>query len=184
MSNFTDKKQYKKGKIGEEEVKKWLKELKYIVFPTENDCPHDLDGFAMKKEGEVRLVEVKTYPRRLYYPDTGMNYNHYKICKEFDKDVYMFFVDELEKKVYGNKLSILDQKCSYNYKDYPSVEVVKSGPKKGEEKIYFPLGKMEFYFFLSEDKSKEIKKLYSGNYKNGKFIENFEINWLKNESWK
>ena len=91
----------------------------------------------------------------------------------------MFFVDELEKKVYGNKLSYLDKNINYNRQKYPLITKTNRG-----EKILFPLCLMEEYFDLTE---KQVLKIKNSSTRNNKYkyikAKKFNVKWIKNINW-
>lgn len=71
--------------------------------------PHCFDKVAIKNKKEMLIAEVKTKAARLYYPDTGFNlrnYREYQAIKEkYNVPIFVFFVDEKKRRVYGNWLA-------------------------------------------------------------------------------
>jgi len=146
---FEDSNQYRKGKYGEELVEKFLKKKGYVVYSP--DGSHAFDKVAMRKN-EIFAVEVKTYPARVMYPDTGFSIKHYETYLQRNSKnklrVFVFFVDEDRKEIYGNWLDVIDRPV-FGCPGYP---------KKQGEQIYFHLSRMEFLCKLTEDQTKKIRK--------------------------
>jgi len=179
MKNWHDKKEVKKGDTGEEIIRLYLEKKDYIVYKPVTDKPHRFDNMVYKGTHKPRIVEIKTYARRNRYPDTGIDLPHYHIYKKYNDDIYIFFVDELEGSVYGNKLSILETPTIVGNKKYPLKVMTSSG-----NKIFFPLCLMEKYFELPEVLIDKIRKNQTRNNKYGySNANNFEIEWLENKSW-
>jgi len=180
MKNWHDNKEVKKGDIGEAIIINYLEKNGYIINKPITDGPHRFDIMTYKENQSLRIVEVKTYARRNFYADTGINLSHYHIYKKYsNNNIYIFFVDELEGLVYGNKLSILEIPTTIGNKKYPLKIFTAFG-----NKIFFPLCLMEKYFELSDFQIKDIKKDQTRNNKyNYNNANDFKIEWLKNESW-
>ena len=100
---------FKKGDIGESLIRKYLLSKGYFLYDNSNEGPHPCDNIATKWDMNFRPLDIKTYPRRCYYADTGINYSHFLTYFEANKDIpfYIIFVDDISKKVYGNKLTNL-----------------------------------------------------------------------------
>ena len=160
--NWGDKKEVKKGNIGEVAVERFLEEQGFVVYKTTTDAPHPFDMLCVKDKNTVFAAEIKTKPKRTFYPDTGFNYTHYEDYQRMQKKglyVYIFFVDEREGVVYGNTLDKLSEKCTIEHKgnilEYPKIE---------RNIIYFPIKKMENIKDLEEDEINSIKEQYTGSY--------------------
>lgn len=160
---WNDKTTVKKGNIGEEKVRKYLESNNKVIYKPITDSAHCFDNLVSTNKKDFVIVEVKTKPKRNYYPDTGIDYKHYLEYKEVSKlhslPVYLFFVDEMIGKIYSGKLSDLDQPKEYIYKNksfsYPKVE---SGI------IYFYQPSMKVFCELTKDEIDSIKNFSSRNY--------------------
>jgi len=170
---------FEKGDIGEELVRRALRKKNYMLAFFEPGQAHPCDNIVTKWNMEFRALDIKTYPRRFYYPDTGINYSHYLKYIKIKDPFYLIFVDDIEKKVYGNSLFELNKKTTVNEVSYPFMQG--SGDKK---RIYFPLQNMEFYFGLPDDFCKELRGKSGGSYYDkNKQPKQFNINWQENKSW-
>ena len=154
----------KKGGLGEQVVREYLELKGYIVYqPATMDKPHAFDMLAVRNKTEIIIAEVKTKPHRNYYPDTGINlrhYNEYKnISEKYQLDIFLFFVDEMEEKIYGNFLSSLKKTTQIFYKNriiiYPLIE-------KGI--CYFPLQNMILITNLDRNMADIIKQSSTRKY--------------------
>lgn len=128
--NWQDKIEVKKGNAGEKEVRKFLAEKGLIIYEPVTNIAHGFDKLISKGKQQFVIVEVKTKPKRIYYPDTGFNikhYNEYKfISVKHNLPVFIFFVDEILKEIYGNYLHELEIKKQINWHgkiiEYPKEE--------------------------------------------------------------
>lgn len=149
--------------VGEKIVDRELSKRFYLYSPNFPGS-HPLDRIAIAKKGnyfenKCFLYDVKTKPRRLNYPDTGIDFQHYNKYKQISElnklDFFLFFVDEYVKEIYGNYIKKLSEPFTFTYKnkklDYPLID---SGI------IYFSLKKMVKLFPLKDD-ILYFEKLYS-----------------------
>lgn len=99
----------KKGGIGEAIILEMLRRRGYVVYPApDEDRGHLVDFFTYNpKEGTAALIEVKTYPRRAFHQDTGIDeadlWKYSRQCLP----VILFFVDEVEECIYCARLEDL-----------------------------------------------------------------------------
>jgi hypothetical protein len=120
----------KKGNIGESIVDEYLKSKGFEVYEPITSNAHGFDRLVSKGKDSFMVVEVKTKAKRNYYPDTGIDYRHYleyrHISNKHNLPVWIFFVDEMERKVYAGLLSEMEINNCYNYNgkllSYPKVE--------------------------------------------------------------
>jgi hypothetical protein len=153
--NWQDKKQVKKGNIGEDVVLNLLERKGYIVYTPITDGSHKIDYFAHNgKEKNVICCEVKTKRRMALYPETGFNlsaYDHYNdMLIKHNIKTFVFFVDDFEKCIYGNWLHELGD-----------------GKKRGSGRdsvIVFSLEKMIKITDLQDDVINEISKYTTEKY--------------------
>jgi len=167
--NFRDTKQYKKGNLGMRLVDEHLIKKGYIPYsPDAINKRHPFDRLVAKDDKTmIFIAEGKTKPARIYYPDTGIdikNYNEYLyISKKYNLRIFLFFVDEDKKEIYGNWLDILDKeipeattlKATARRLNFPVPEFY---PLREKGIIYFPLKLMRTICKLTEEQAEEIKK--------------------------
>ena len=159
---WNDKPQVKKGNLGEDAVERFLEEQGFVIYKPVTDAAHPFDRLCVKDKNTVFAAEIKTKPKRTYYPDTGFDYTHYEDYQRMQKkglNVYIFFVDEREGVVYGNPLDKISESCEVEHNG-----VMLKYPKRENGIIYFPIQKMEFFNYLEESEINSIKELYMGNY--------------------
>lgn len=160
MSKADFELQMKRGKVGEDIVGAYLKQQGYIPYkPDVQDKAHPFDfTCASPDKRTLFIADVKTKPRRLYYPDTGIDERHYAdyqhISKTYQVDVFIFFVDEHEKRVYGNYLTLLAKPTNIEHKNRALIYPIR---EKGI--IYFPLANMVQVATLNESQLAQIKQL-------------------------
>ncbi len=160
--SWRDKKEVKKGNIGELILKQYLESKGYIVYEPVTKGSHSFDKIAVREKENMVIVEVKTKARMNKFNATGFDiksYKYYKCIKEkYNIPLYCFFVDECLGKIYGNKLSSLEKKYIDSKKIiYPNTKIVKNI-------ILFSLDTMKTIHYLNNLEIKEIKKYNSRNY--------------------
>jgi hypothetical protein len=164
---WQDRTSVRKGTLGEQIVHAHLEKNGYIVYSPATEGAHAFDKLAVRNKREIIIAECKTKARRKYYPDTGIDCKHYNEYKYIENlhniPVFIFFVDELVKKVYGNKLSILEKPRNVKYeldgkrryKDYPLVQ---------GNIIYFPMVAMEDIATLTENDCSKLISVSTRSY--------------------
>lgn len=114
---WDDKKEVKKGNIGESIIQDFLIEKGFIFYRPAIDGAHKIDFFAHKSGAKKKViaVEVKSKRRMAFRLETGFNYSnylHYKeILEDHNIDTFFFFVDDFEECIYGAWLSQLGEGC-------------------------------------------------------------------------
>ncbi len=86
--SWEDKTTVKKGNIGERIVSDYLNSKGFIIYEPKTDGSHGFDRIIQKRDKNeiyLAIVEIKSKSRRIYLPDTGINYNHYLEYIEFSK---------------------------------------------------------------------------------------------------
>lgn len=147
------------GDIGEKIVDDYLYSKGYSVYrPQRIDVSHPFDRVAFRKQGNRfsrYIVETKTKPHRSAYPDTGFNlrcYNVYLTTLQ-DMPVWVFWVDESTRSIYGNDLAVLSQKRTIQHKGrslgYPLIQ---------GDIIYFPLEAMHVITALTENQCRQLRE--------------------------
>lgn len=164
MSSWDDKLTVRKGALGESLVRKFLEEAGYIVYEPKTEGAHAFDKLCVSRDKKVLfIVEVKTKPHRLKYPDTGIDIRHYQeylhIQEKYGVDVLIFFVDEFKKQIYANKLKELDRERTVWHDgrrlDYP----LEQGGIR-----YYPLEAMKKVCDLNAGQAAQIEGLSSRSY--------------------
>lgn len=166
MNDFCQRPTTQKGSLGERIADRHLRAAGYAVYkPSELDSSHPVDRIAVcKRTLSVLLCDVKSKPRRVHYPDTGIDVGHWMIywslAKLHNMRVFLVFVDEDECAVYGQFLDLLDQRRIIHHKGkniwYPKVENL------GHSEIrYFPIASMKRIGGLSLSETEELQALSS-----------------------
>lgn len=162
---WSDKIAVKKGDLGEKLVDEYIFSLNYVPYKSTLNAPHAVDRICISFDKQnMFLAEVKTKAKRNYYPDTGFDIRHYKEYKhlqdEYKMKLFIFFVDENEKMIYGNFLNIIDEPVTINYKNK-----LLEYPIKDKGIIYFPIKKMRIISKdLSDGVTNKLKELSERNY--------------------
>jgi len=166
-SAWQKKQSVKKGNVGEALIDEFLLANNIIPYSPVGDQSHDFDRVCVsKKTGDWVVVEVKTKRRRDNWDDTGVDIPIYERYAAVQKDqgvkIYIFFVDDLLKKVYGNWLDELMK----------PVQIEKGRktyywPLKWEGIMYFHLDNMIDAFDLTDQVVEKLNRLSnrSANYK-------------------
>lgn len=166
---FKDKPSTKKGDLGEFELDKYLLSINIIPYKPAAEVAHPFDRLcATIDKKSIYIAECKTKASRSYYPDTGIDKRHYdeyvSIRDKYGIDLYLFFVDEFRKEIYGNLLSTLENrywvKHSGKLLKYPLIQT----DKRGATIIYFPLVKMQKVCDISAESAKRMVELSKRNY--------------------
>jgi len=159
-SMWQDKTQVKKGSFGEKIVRNYLEGKGFVIYEPLTNGAHAFDKLAIKNKRTILIVEVKSKARMNYYNATGINikhFNEYKfISKKYNLPVYLFFVDEMLGKIYGNKLSKLLEPVEDDLK-YPNTDKVK-------DIILFSLNSMVDIYTLTEAEIDSLKELSTRKY--------------------
>lgn len=161
--NWDERKEVQKGNLGEELVERYLAGRGYVVYrPTTG--PHPFDRLcASKDKRSIFVAEIKTKPRRKFYPDTGFdqrhNHDYINIAMKHSMDVFVYFVDEVEGWIYGGELlSNLHRPRQLMHGgkllQYPwSIGGI----------IYFPLSAMEKIAALPPSECDKLRALSTGS---------------------
>lgn len=150
--NLQNKELVTKGNIGENIISSKLKEKGYVIYEADHEVSHPIDFIAIKDD-VIRAIEIKTKPARKFYPDTGLDIKHWEKYLKVNEIIpsYIFFVDEILKKIYYNSIDELK---------------IKKGiyPLKENNIIYFALNNMKILMNLDEEQVKQIKNYTKRNY--------------------
>ena len=124
MKNFSDLPATQKGTYGENIVKNIFMDYGLICYTPQNEnIAHPFDLILIDRNNlTMRFADVKTKPRRYVREDTGINIKHFNEYKKFaDKyqvDFMIIFVDEYEKRIYGNSFRKLERSKQFIDGDY------------------------------------------------------------------
>lgn len=162
-SDFLKLREVKKGAYGEYLAKKYFVEEHYIIYRPTINGSHGFDFFLYDNEKEKYIaVEVKTKAKCRNYPETGFNQNVYErycqLSNEYNMPVLVVFVDEDEKRMYGNYLSELckpifidEEKAGH----YPKFKPSSDGTKN---LVYFHMSSMNTFRALTDNEVAQLKK--------------------------
>lgn len=161
--SWNNKPQVKKGNWAEQIVVSFLEKKGYVVYRPITEKAHGFDTLAVKNKKQAIVVEVKAKAKRNYYPDTGINIKHYDeykyISKRHNLPIFIFFVDEMLKQIYGNILSELE-KDSLVLTESKTI----SYPLTQNGIIYFPLKHMVVIHKLKEQDVEHLRNHSTRNY--------------------
>jgi hypothetical protein len=159
-----------KGYMGEAEVDKYLIGKGIVPYSPITGVAHPFDRLcASQDKKRIFIAECKAKASRSRYPDTGINlssYQDYKNIMEIYKiDVWLFFVDEYLKKIYGNSLSELEKPREIiipwrGPTNYPLID----RSKYGKDIIYFPLVAMIDVCEIDPQIALKLRQLSTRNY--------------------
>lgn len=109
--DWSERVQVKKGSIGEKIIRDYLESKGFIVYEPITETAHGFDKLAVKNKKILIIAEVKSKSRLNKYNATGIDIRHYNEYKHINKTVpvFIFFVDEMLGKVYGNWLAKLEK---------------------------------------------------------------------------
>lgn len=124
------------GAVGEMIVANYLVSAGHYVYTCYGVGSHPIDFYVTDVSGHIEYaVDVKTYPRRAYFNDTGIDagdwYKYVQISLK--TPVRLFFIDHFEQCCY-----------SVNLSDAGAVAYESCG------KVYIPLDCMKFEFRLND----------------------------------
>lgn len=158
-----ERKTVKKGKIGEAIVKKYLVDMGYIPYSPDCDGAHPFDNLCASRDKKtIFIADSKAKPARTYYPDTGINISHYREYKDISEkhnlEVFIFFVDEDSKTIYGNFMSELEKPIEIQYGVYTYKY-----PMEQKGIHYWALASMKQIGFLNDKEVEELRKLSTRN---------------------
>jgi hypothetical protein len=156
---WADRPSVKKGDLGESIVDEFLRGKRVIPYKPSYNGAHPFDRLcATADKKNVFIADIKTKPSRLYFPDTGINLKHYHeyrhISNKYGLRIFLFFVDEARKQVYGNWLSKLDEPRTVSHNGR-----LISYPLRGRGIIYFPLLNMQQIANIESEQAQRLVEL-------------------------
>ena len=95
---FKDKKETKKGDIGELIVRDWLEKNNYLVYSLNENKAHWFDFLCTEGKKKAFAIDVKTKARLNKWPAQGIDKKHFKdylrYSEMYNMDFYLIFVDD------------------------------------------------------------------------------------------
>lgn len=159
---WNNKTTVQKGNIGEKLVESEMEEHGFIIYKPITEGAHAFDRLCIKGKEVAIIAEVKAKAKRKYYPDTGIDYNHYldykRMYEKYNLDTILFFVDEEACQIYSGRLSVLDKPEPFYHKGkqltYPIIQ---------NSIIYFHISKMKTLCDIHVDDAGQLRKLTTKN---------------------
>lgn len=170
-SKWQQKQEVIKGNMGEKIIYELLRKKGWIVYKTIMEGGHCFDFLATKDRKELLIVEVKTKPKRLKYPDTGFNLRHYneykRISEKHNLKVFVAFVDESEGRIYGNYLNELEKPKTITANGKQITYPLIYSPYGNETgTVYFPVENM---VTIASLRNEDIANLKAHSTRNSKY---------------
>ena len=142
MDAFSQLHTTRKGDAGEQIVHRYLATKGYKPYCQALDGPYPFDCIAYSEQDtRLVIVEVKTYPRRYAYADTGIDLSDWSkyqsIATSNPLAFCLMFVDKFERAIYGA--------------DLRKLKVDRHGTGPTGRKVYFDLSRMELRRWLTAD---------------------------------
>lgn len=123
MASWESRIEVQKGNRGERIVRDYLESKGWIVYEPKTQGAHAFDKLCVKDKKHMIIAEVKTKARMNKWNASGFNTSHYEeylnIHNKYGIEIFIFFVDEKYKQIYGNKLSVLKQPYKASDGNYP-----------------------------------------------------------------
>lgn len=89
---------------------------------------------AIQNKERAVAIDVKAKARLNFWRATGINQCHFEVYQAFSErhsmPFWLFFVDEFEKKIYGNRLDELEKPKRYDGQMWPLVKVFRNVPTR------------------------------------------------------
>jgi len=118
----------RKGTLGEKICREKLEAKGWVVYSPVTEGAHAFDMLAIKDKMRAIAMDVKAKARLNYMPATGINQNHFEIYDAFSRKhnmpFWIIFVDEWERKIYGNSIERLE--CPFKSPGHGMFPVVKN----------------------------------------------------------
>ena len=147
MAEFTSLQTTQLGTIAEQIIiNDFASSKNYFPYTPNKLSSHPIDAVLISGHSQVWL-DVKCKSRRKHYADTGFDSSDVESYLKAPQQVYILWLDIVQKKIYGNFLKRL----------IPF--------RKDEGKItYFPLDKMVLFRDMTESEYKSLKQLEASKY--------------------
>lgn len=155
-----------KGTFGETIAKDYLRNQGRVIYVPESDKAHPFDFLSFKGKEEPEILEVKSKARMNDYYATGIDRRHardyWRMYKNYNIDTFLLFIDEhpAEKRMYGQKISVLAQKyIAKDGRQYPFLM-----KRKGTQITLFSLESMIEIGKLTDEQCNQLRKLSKRSY--------------------
>lgn len=171
---WSDRVSVRKGTFGEAIVDRYLKSKGLVPYRPDADRPHPFDRLcASADKRSIFVVEVKAKGSRIKYPDTGIDERHFhdyvNIAVRYGLNVYIYFVDDRRREIYGGQLFDTGQGGTFLLQDrsvlhqgrqllYPRTETTRAGHMIK----YFPLEAMEVIHRLTDEEVAALRAMTRG----------------------
>ena len=147
----------KKGAVGERIVRGLLEKNGWVVYQPITNGAHCFDMLSIKDKKKAIAIDVKAKARMNKWPATGVNERHFLEYKAFSEThnmpFWIFFVDELLGKIYGNELKELEVPIEVEGEMYPKTI---QWPGNSPAIRYWSLASMKLLADISEEEMKEL----------------------------
>jgi len=121
------------------------------TYEIELHCEFDLYNYPF--DSQHWKIEVKgKVPMKIYPNYQGMDYNDFTLYKQYN-NLFVFFVDYKNGKVYGNTIINLEKIALELFNDSTKVNIFKL--------VTFPIDKMKHMFNLTQEQIEKLKILES-----------------------
>lgn len=165
---WAERPEVKKGDVGEALVDDFLRGKQVIPYRPDYDGPHPFDRLcATADKRSIFVADIKTKAQRERYADTGIDLAHYGDYKHIETKyslrVFLFFVDEKVRQIYGNWLHELEKPVTLPSRQGRPV----SYPLRDRGIIYFPLAHMQPISAITLEKARELMALSTRSYEYG-----------------
>lgn len=155
----------KKGAVGERIVRVLLERNGWVVYQPITDGAHCFDMLSIKDKKRAIAIDVKAKARMNKWAATGVNERHFLEYKAFSEThnmpFWIFFVDELLGKIYGNELKVLEVPIEVEGELYPkTIQWGSNSPKIR----YWSLASMKPLADISEEDMKELSSYNQRSY--------------------
>lgn len=165
--NWNDRPEVQKGNIGEALVDEYLLKKGIVPYRPIVSQAHPFDRLcASADKKRIYVAEVKTKPRREFYADTGVDQRHYNdylnIAMQHNMDVFVYFVDEVRKEIYGGEL--ISNLAQVRQETHQQTGRILTYPLAHKGIIYFPLSAMEHVADLPDEVCKQLAALRRSKY--------------------
>ena len=163
--NWQDRTTVIKGNLGEKLVNDFLINKGYIPYSPDVAGAHPFDRLvASKDKKKIFIADAKAKAMRRAYPDTGINITHYNeyifISTKYGIDVFIFFVDEENEKIYGNLLRKLDEPQTITVRGMEILYPLVQGNIR-----YFPMVNMLSIADIPTEEAAKMRELTTKNIK-------------------
>lgn len=120
----------KKGEIGERICRDRLEQKGWVVYQPLTEGAHAFDMMAIKDKRKAIAIDVKAKARLNFWRATGIDQKHFEVYRSFSDShrmpFWIFFVDEYERKIYGNEISKLEESKHIDGNQWPKVMVFRN----------------------------------------------------------